>query len=253
MKNILIYISPTGSFNNPQSDLLNDSGVAVKVQIENSLGLGWKAEDILLVTNFDFQYGNLMATVLKNVEFVSFKPQASKINVIIDLFEKGIIKNNEVYWFHDIDAFQLQPLKETEANLENADIAMTDYHSHTRWSTGSIFFKISSIDIFYRIKKVVYDDFVDEERALTKLTCIDKKLRDRINKLNITYNFSPRSPNPGYETALKPIRVAHFHPLLGIPKTFYNRPAYFPDQEKTQPITFLPDRLIKLFHYHRVR
>jgi hypothetical protein len=52
---------------------------------------------------------------------------------------------DDLYWFHDFDAFQLEPL-----DLELADnkIALTDYgitnvnqwHDH-RWSTGSLFFK----------------------------------------------------------------------------------------------------------------
>jgi hypothetical protein len=56
MKNLLIYISPTGSFDNPRADLAsNDVPVLVKVQIENSLELGWKPEDIILVTKLEYQ------------------------------------------------------------------------------------------------------------------------------------------------------------------------------------------------------
>ena len=90
MKNLMIYVSPTGSFDNPRPDLTsNDAGQLAKVQFENSLALGWKKEDILLFTNFDFQYGEMKANVLKDVEFFERKPQVSKINAIIKLFEKN--------------------------------------------------------------------------------------------------------------------------------------------------------------------
>lgn len=154
MKNIMIYISPTGSFDNPRPDLTsNDAGPLAKVQIENSLALGWKKEDILLFTNFDFQYGEIKANVLKNVEFFERKPQASKINAIVKLFEDGTIKDGEMYWFHDLDAFQLEPINEAEIDLSDDNIALTDYGGikfggTDRWSTGSIFFKLGSRDIF---------------------------------------------------------------------------------------------------------
>ena len=81
MNNLLIYISPTGSFDNDRPDLAsNDAGQLVKVQIENSLALGWKPEDIMLITNFDYLYGDIKAIVLKDVGFFERKPQATKIN-----------------------------------------------------------------------------------------------------------------------------------------------------------------------------
>ena len=79
----MIYISPTGSFNNPRPDLTsNDAEPLVKVQIENSLALGWKKEDILLFTNFDFEYGVIKANVLKDVvqEFLWLKPELKNKN-----------------------------------------------------------------------------------------------------------------------------------------------------------------------------
>ena len=147
MKNLLIYISPTGTFDNPRPDLTsNDAGQLVKVQIENSLALGWKKEDLLLVTNFDYQYGEVKAIVLKDVEFFERKPQASKINAIIKMFEHGMIKDGEMYWFHDIDAYQLEPITEAEIDLSRANIALADYggvkfREVDRWNTASIFLK----------------------------------------------------------------------------------------------------------------
>ena len=103
----MIYISPTKSFDNPRPDLINDAGVSAKVQIENSLELGWKKEDIWLFTNFEFEYHGIRSRVLEDVAFFERKPQASKINALIKLFENRTIKSDELYWFHDLDAFQI--------------------------------------------------------------------------------------------------------------------------------------------------
>src|SRR3989344_8010450 len=124
MKNLMIYISPTGSFDNPRSDLAsNDAGPLAKVQYENSLELGWRKEDILLFTNFHFRYGELKAkNFLDMSDFFNKKPQASKINAIVSLFQKGLIANKETYWFHDFDAFQLRPITEKEINIKDNEI-----------------------------------------------------------------------------------------------------------------------------------
>ena len=54
MKNLLIFISPAGGFPKEHEEL-------TKMQIDNSLELGWKPEDILLVTNFDYEYRGIKA------------------------------------------------------------------------------------------------------------------------------------------------------------------------------------------------
>ena len=127
MKNLMIYISSTGSFDNDHPNVINDAAPLVKVQIDNSLASGWKKEDILLATNFDYQYGSIKAITFKDVKFFEKKPQASKINAIIKLFEKKMIKNGELYWFHDLDAFQLYKITQSELRMGKVDMALTDY------------------------------------------------------------------------------------------------------------------------------
>lgn len=253
MKNLLIYISPTGSFDNKRPDLINDAGPLVKIQIENSLALGWKKEDILLITNFAFEYGVIKAKVLKDVEFFERKPQASKINAIVKLFEEGLIEESDVYWFHDLDAYQLQPISESEIDLDEADMALTDYGVSSRWSTGVIFFKKSARDIFEQIKKIVYRDNIDEEMALGKLTQSDQNIARRIKKLNKSYNFTPPRLKYSYQKALKPLRVAHFHLEGGNGRFEVKNPVAFFMGENELGIPLITERLIKIFKYHRIR
>jgi len=257
MKNLLIYISPSGSFDNKRPDVINDAGPLVKVQIENSLALGWKKEDIMLYTNFEFAYGEFKASVLNDAEFFQRKPQASKINTIVKLFENGVIKENELYWFHDLDAFELVPLTESEIDISENEIALTDYGGIKfggvdRWSTGSIFFRSGSIDIFYHIKEVIYEKNIDEEEALGLITLGDLKIRQRVKKINHSYNFIGYNLRSRYREAIKPIKVAHFHPTGGIRRIGVENSLKFFMGENNIQTPLITERLVKLLRFHRI-
>lgn len=259
MKNLMIYISPTDSFHNPRPDLAsNDAGQLVKVQIDNSIALGWKKEDILLVTNFDYQYGAVKATVLKDVEFFERKPQTSKINAIIKLFENGMIRDGELYWFHDIDAYQLEPIDEVDVDIPDNGIGVTDYGGgikfggEGRWSTGTIFFKAGAEDIFRRMKEVYYEKKIDEEEALGLLTIGDPDIRKRVKKIDSTYNFTGYGFPRRYKDAIKPLKVAHFHPWAGRRRAGIENCLRFFKGENELHVPLIADRLADIFNRHGI-
>lgn len=249
----MIYISPTGSFDNPSHAATNDGSVLIKVQIENSLELGWKLKDIILITNFDFQYGPVKATVIKDIEYFEPFPKASKINAIIKLFEKNLIIRGELYWFHDLDAFQLIPMEDSEIKLGKAFLGLSSYDIYNqpqnleenkknkKWNTGSVFFKKEAEEIFYRIKGIMYDHEPKEEIALTELTNNYENIRKRVKELDGTYNFvAPMAYLFGMtRKPLEPLRVIHYHPHGGHPETIQN-------------ITLIPERLEKIFKSHGI-
>jgi hypothetical protein len=275
MKNLMIYISPTGSFNNPTPLATNDGKVLVKVQIDNSLELGWKVEDILLVTNFDFQYRSVKAAVFKDIEYFEPYPKASKINAIIKLFEEGLINDRELYWFHDLDAFELTPIKESEVRnqIELADLGLSAYDDYNlspaeiknkKWNTGSMFLKSSAKDIFSIIRDIMYDHEPQEEKALTEITTNDSKIRKRIKQLDDTYNFvAPLAFY--YGMAHKPsrsIKVLHYHPASNLQKDKYNskmipvsivqHPSEGNHPLERYNIKLIPERLEKVFIPHGI-
>ncbi len=262
MKNLLIYISPTGSFDNPRSDLAsNDAGPLAKVQIENSLKLGWKENDILLITNFKFSYGKINSVVINQVDFFNRKPQASKINAIIRMFDLGLIQKKELYWFHDFDAFQLEPISESEINISEDEIALTDYGAgkyfdgKLRWSTGVIFFKSGSKEIFQNLQKIYTQKKIDEEEALHLLLSENPDLTARVKKINNTYNFIGYNLDKIYKKVSKPLKVVHFHPLTGkkrlegIGKTSALR---FFKGENSLGIPLVTNSLVRLLKYHHL-
>lgn len=199
-----------------------------EVQIDNSLEF-WQPKDILLVTNFPYKYHGVKAMVAPDDLYCEADAtgKATKINVIISLLERGLLP--ELTWFHDLDAFQLQPI---EMTLDR-DLGFTYYEWKPQWNTGSFFFKKGALNIFRWIKEVVYEYQINEEPALGILT---KKNINNINslyrKLNVTYNIGRRNTRTLISLADKPIKVVHFPP--------HYRQVF----EKFKP--YLTERLIKL-------
>jgi len=251
MKNVMIYISDDMSFNNV-SNQMNDAEISVKVGIDNSIELGWNKEDIWLFSNFEFEYEGIKSKILQNVAFFNRKPQASKINGIIRLFEEGLI-GDDIYWFHDLDVFQICSIDDLMVDIKYEDIALSDYGYDPKWSTGVIYFKKGSRDIFNKIKNTMYKRNIDEEKALRFLTEFDDDVKLRVKKINKTYNFFPRNLVKVYSVSDKPIKTLHFHPL-GMNEKGMERDRTFDilKGDNSLNLQLMPDRLINIFHKHGV-
>ena len=233
MKNLLINITSDKKFNYEHS-------ITSKIQIENSLGLGWKKEDILIVTNFSFEYMGISSIVIDDDTYCDVHPRASKINAILKLFEKNIILKDEIYWYHDFDAFQTQEFNEIEEMINDYDLGLTDYGWSEKWNTGSFFFKHSSRDIFEEVKKEVYKNNFSEEMGFMAIS--DEKIKSRWKRLNISYNFGVRKILYNYNLANKTVNVAHFHPCK------IRHLNLFLNGQNDANTILLPEGLIKIFN-----
>lgn len=260
MKNLLIYI-------NPRKDFDEEGKVAIKIQIDNSLDLGWKKEDILLVTNFQYYYNGISSLVVSDDNFCSSDPLSTKTSAIAVLCDQNLIKKGETYWAHDVDAFQNGSIAESELELGTAEIGITDKGRMPVWNLGSIFFKSTAGDIFNWIKDAVVKFDTDEENALWALCGNDildqagavsikgltprdipglKNINQRIKKINISYNFRMWNIRSTIRMAVKPIRVVHFHPFQKDKLDFY---MY--GKNKINTVLML-ERLIKIFNKHGI-
>lgn len=253
MKNLLIYISSTGSFEGDHPSLTNDAAKLIKIQIDNNLKLKWKKKDIMLITNFDYEYRGIKARVFKDVEFFKRKPQVSKINAIVKLFDEGLINENELYWFHDLDAYQLLPITEGEINIASDEIAVTDYGVTKQWSTGVVFFRSGSKDIFEHLKHITYKYSINEELALGILLKKHKNKIKRIKKLNKSYNFTP--PNVKFigTKVTWPLKVVHFHIIGGTGRFEVANPVAFFKGNNVKKISLITNQLIKIFDKHKIK
>jgi hypothetical protein len=251
MKNLLIYINPAKNFGNEVA--FRSCDVLVKIQIDNSLSLGWKAEDILLFTNFDYHYNGVNSITLNDDLYCSFRPLSTKTAVVAHLLENGLLEKNKIYWVHDFDAYQLNPIQPAQLELDTADFGFTDYGWSSKPSLGSYFVKQSAKDIFTSLRETIYKHELEDERAFRMLTENNTdNINGRIKKLNITYNFGMRNIGASYTLAQKPLRVLHFHPYYNDTQLHTNtiRSFMYGKNELNKPL--MTERLIKIFNHHGI-
>lgn len=233
MKNLLTYISPTHSFNTEHS-------MAAKIQVDNSLALGWNPGDILLATNFPYEYNGIKAVVINDDNYCTHHWTATKINAIIHLLQAGVI--TEVAWYHDFDCFQLAPIANP---LEpHADLGLARYGRMPRLCSASMFLRPTALDILAQVKAIVDSRKLEEERALMRLVYnAPPELAARIKILNTTYAFHKFNLQHCYAEAEKPIKAAHFH-LTPDKYEFYVR------GNNKLGVPLIPERLVEVFHNH---
>jgi hypothetical protein len=204
MKNLMIYINPRWAFEGEYSQL-------VRVQIDNSLTLGWEPGDIMLVTNFPYEYSRVRAMRADDDNFCTFDRRMSKINVIVDLFRRGLVEDGRIYWYHDFDAFQVGPITKDVLGLGMCDLGVTDLGWSRKLNTGSMFFGIGAADIFGSMREIIYEKKVLEETAL-EMMMEGGLAPGRYKVLDVAYNINMHRVESNLRKAEKPIKVLHFHP-----------------------------------------
>ena len=243
MKNLLIYAHPDRKFDDDTKDL-------AKIQIDNILDLGWKREDIILATNFQYEHNGVKAIIAPDTLFYTFNPTLAKIKGIVYLFEQGLISDG-IYFCHDFDHYQAVPITEDEIEkeLDGKDIAMADYGRVPRWHLSCIFFKKSSRDIFeLLVETTIKSQMHNEEDAMLALTENNTNgIGDRIKKLNINYNFWGGNIRSTYPMADKPIKGVHFQPV------HRDRLDFFMYGKNKINQILIDERLIKLFNKYGVK
>jgi hypothetical protein len=240
MKNLLIYLSPNKCFSKECETL-------AKIQIENSIELGWKKEDILLVTNFDYKYMGVKSEVVEDDNYCALRPRSINSIIIPHLIEKGIIKDSFIYWVHDFDVYQMNYFSEDILGLEEFDVGLTDYGWKENWCMGSFFVKKGCKEIFIELKKIVEKN-IEDEKAMMQITS-KSWVMNRCKRMNITYDFGMRNIVSNYGKAEKPLKVLHFHPYYRWVKTL----DIFMYGKNELQMPLMDKRLIKLFNKYDIR
>ena len=142
MKNVLIYNIIDSNKRYPNDILFN----TLKAQIDNSLRFNWDPKDIILGTNFDFEYKGVKNIKLNNV--CTYNPFVNKWYGMLELMETGALKDN--FWFHDQDNWQVGEFIFPQFNGE---IGGCTYVGTPEWNTASMFIKSGAIDILRYIKE----------------------------------------------------------------------------------------------------
>ena len=250
MKNLLVYTGPSKKFSEEDATL-------AKIQIDNSLDLGWKKEDIIIATDFPYEYNGIKSLVVPDGLYYDFDKNANKLPVILYLTDQGLIGSTELYWCHDFDAYELNKINQAELDLDGYDLGLVHYFYKTEWQFGSFFFKNTSKDILelldYTIRTKPHLSR-NNEKTLTKLVKDNAIDRARYKRLNVTYSIMKRYLTTVYNEASKPIKVLHFRP--SDPKdermadSALNMFMYGKNRLK---IPLMTERLIKIFDHHGLR
>lgn len=235
MKQILTYISSDKCFN-------KEHQMAAKIQIDNSYRLGWKSEDIILATNFDYEYNGVKSLVIGDDNYCSYHWPATKIYVVNRLFRDGVIGDG-LYWYHDFDCFQLNELVDAERDLKGADMGVTNYGRMPRLCSASILFRKTAEDILSRLKEYIDTKKVNEERGLARLINESKDLKTRVKLLNNTYAFQKWNMWHSYCRSDKPIKAVHFH----LTPDKYD---FFVEGNNRVNLKIIPEGLVKIFNNH---
>lgn len=197
MKNLMI-------FTNKEERFTKEVETLVKVQIDNSLYF-WKPDDIILFTNFSYEYNGVRAKVIPGV-MMEIGGSSNKIPIISYLLKNDMLPDDTI-WYHDFDAYQ-----DDIINVDT-DISFTPYGWNPTINLGSFFFKPGekAKSIFDLISKELVITGKTDERTLIQL--IRENRISGYDVLGIEYNYGPRLHNFPEFDKVKP-KILHFHPVI---------------------------------------
>lgn len=208
MKNLLIFVDPIKDFNREHRTL-------AKIQIDWSLKF-CRPEDIMLVTNFPYEYQGVKAIQVEDDCYYPAFNRATKVPVINRMFEKELI--NGEFWFRDFDAFQLVETPDIKSKFAITLYGKTGKKNtpEYRWNAGSFFFNEEARDIFKEIEKTMWHNRIDEESAVAYMIERGFSNYEKLDSSWCVHIYNPKIENP---------KVLHFHPykphhrkLFEIPK-----------------------------------
>jgi len=174
------------------------------VQIENSIALGWKPDDVVVVANFSYEQMGVTATRAGLYERCL---RGSKVFAFDFLFREGMADPDEVYWTHDLDAWQNHWFDCPTF----ADVGVAEY-SRPRFNGGSVFYRHAARDIVAEVVRQITQAGADKEEPVLNAVLKLPTYRARVTILNSTFNVGCSGFVKRYQRATKPVLVCHMHP-----------------------------------------
>ena len=204
MKNVLIYNIVDDKKRYDNELLFN----YFRAQVDNSLRFGWKKEDIIIGTNFEFEHNGVKNIELKNVCTTNIFN--NKWYGILELMEGGYLEDD--FWFHDQDSWQVSEIEFPEFNGE---IGGCTYVYTSEWNTCSMFLKQSSVNIVeYIVEFMKLNDntnFYSDENYIALLRN-NSPIKDYLTTLNNKFNVGLTHMEKRYNAAEKPVCSLGFQP-----------------------------------------
>jgi hypothetical protein len=183
----------------------------IRAQIDNSIECGWAPNDIIIATNFHFEYRGVKTHILD--EICEYSQFFNKQYATLEMMQKGVFEGQNV-WYHDLDAFQLTKFDFPYFNGDWGTCVYPNGDGHS-CQCGIIYLKHSSQDMFehlvHNMKLRNYGTH-DDEVVIRNDIKLNKNFSHRVNVLNTSYNLGMTGFRYRYQSADKPIKVVHFHP-----------------------------------------
>jgi hypothetical protein len=248
-----------GNRNYPKHKLIRE----LQCQLENSLAIGWNPKDIIVMSNFDYEFYGVTSTLM---EFPKYCLTGSKMFAMEELFKRDMV--DDIICCHDLDAWQNDMFDPPSIR----DIGISTY-STPKFNGGVIFYRPTAKDIVLEIASILHKDKPKQEEPTINKVLKSDKYQKRTTVLHTGWNIGCSGFVERYLRAGGDIKFAHVHPLnrigmdthtcdrnnLGmnyvtmgprlynlIKRYFYPDSKYPPKPQKTnnKPNTFKPDRSV---------
>tara|TARA_B100001564_G_scaffold176366_1_gene148357 strand:+ start:207 stop:932 length:726 start_codon:yes stop_codon:yes gene_type:complete len=204
MKNVYIYNVVEDNIRYDNELLLN----YFRAQVDNSLRFGWKKEDIIIGTNFDFEHNGVKNIKLENICTTNIFN--NKWYGMLELMNNGYIDDD--FWFHDQDSWQVSKVEFPEFVGE---IGGCTYVYTPEWNTCSMFLKQTSVSIVeYIVEFMKMNDntnFYSDENYISLLRG-GSPIQDYLTTLNNKFNVGLTHMEKRYQAAEKPVCSLGFQP-----------------------------------------
>lgn len=183
----------------------------LRAQIDNSIDCGWLPKDIIIATNFEFEYRGVKTYVLN--EICEYSQFFHKQYATLEMMKRGIFEGQNI-WYHDLDAFQLEKFDFPYFTGDWGTCVYPNGDGHS-CQCGIIYLKHSSQDMFEHLVQNMKDHRYgthDDEVVIRNDIKLNPRFASRVNVLNTTYNIGMTGFAYRYQSADKPLKVVHFHP-----------------------------------------
>lgn len=224
---VMIYTSWADPKGFRQEDL-----VRIKIQIDNLIRIGWKKDNIILATNFDFYYRGVESIMIPDsvIEFkqnrrrAMFAAKPAALKFLLKTLPEG-----KSIFFHDPDAYQNIDNLHIPCEFYNYDMCLTSYnYDPLKINTGVWYLKPT--ETTYEI----LDDIIESQREhrmcrdeprLTEIVA-SKKYEDKICVLGSEWNFGKHNPSETFaRLGYRKPYFCHFkeHKLLNYFRPYLNK------------------------------
>lgn len=213
----------------------------LRAQVDNSLRLGWKKDEIIIGTNFQFTYNGVSNYKLEEVS--EFNVFCNKWYGMNELVKKEIIKDD--FWFHDQDSWQVE--KFTFPKIDGL-IGGCTYVYNEEWNTCSLFVKKESGELLDYIKKFIEvnrNAQADSDENYIGILRRYKHLYSFFTTLKNEYNVGKTKFEFRYKNSNLPVYVCGFKPHEK------NDCIVFEGQNELG-INLLDNEIIRIFKEHKI-